>query len=103
MTRFTRQSLRLGLVGVLGALAIACASNPPPDNAVYIRSRTGLRLCPRLLALGWRGVRLGPRQVGRRAARIPGLGAGSLAPWPARVVLGRRALALSDTIHTAPA
>ncbi len=39
MTRFTRQSLRLGLVGVLGALAIACASNPPPDNAVYVERR----------------------------------------------------------------
>ncbi len=39
MTRFTRQSLRLGLVGVLGGLATPCASNPPPDSAVYVVRR----------------------------------------------------------------
>ena len=33
MTRFTRR-IRLGLVGVLGAMAIACASNPPPADGV---------------------------------------------------------------------
>jgi hypothetical protein len=35
MTRITRR-IRLGLVGVLGAMAIACASNPPPADAVYV-------------------------------------------------------------------
>lgn len=40
MTSRTRKGrLLIGLLGMLGATAIACASNSPPDNAVYVVRR----------------------------------------------------------------
>lgn len=40
MTSSTRKSrLLIALVGIVGAVAVACASNPPPDNAVYVVRR----------------------------------------------------------------
>ena len=39
MSSTTRSRWQLGLLGILGALAIACASNPPPENAIYVERR----------------------------------------------------------------